>query len=620
MRTLAKKFSQMLIPLFFSSQCLGASTTDGYKPSVTFQNNVITYTVKKNGSYRAEAERTILIETDQGVSNWGEEDITYIPKFSDVKILSAYTIRPDGTRVDVPQKNIHVTNDELDMGGSSYSDRKHKVLIFPNVEIGSRLYLKFIKNHKVPIFNNQFTFGSFVSPELRFEPLEFYFNFDKEMIVQIDSKGFDGGRLPDKNGMHRYHYIINQDKAIALEPDVISINDFAPHLLISTFNNNEELGKAYENKAKGKTRITPAIQKLADELTKDIDDKRKQVQLLYNWVSKNIRYVGSYLGNGGFVPHDSQTILDNKWGDCKDHVVILGALLAAKGVESSAALINTENSYALPAVATDSFDHVITYIPSLDLYLDSTAKFAPFGTLPDSDLDKPVVITALNKVGRTPPMLPSKDRTQVSIKLKVLPDGAIQASSHTEVTGDSEIMMRNRQFNVQNEPQVQVVNRMLGISDLTGVGEIHSSDPTDLDKPLVIDTVFIIDPVSNVPGHAAMPIPTGVAFGAIGGGMLSKPRDKLITPVKCDSFSNINHIEIEFPPNIKVTHIPDNVSYTDDSGYYTATYTLKGNRLEITRDLVSAHPTRVCGDEDNEMDKKFFPIFQRDMRAQVIYE
>ena len=28
----------------------------------------------------------------------------------------------------------------------------------------------------------------------------------------------------------------------------------------------------------------------------------------------------------------------------------------------------------------------------------------------------------------------------------------------------------------------------------------------------------------------------------------------------------------------------------------------------------------VCGPDDNEREKKFFPVFQRDMRAQVIYE
>jgi len=41
------------------------------------------------------------------------------------------------------------------------------------------------------------------------------------------------------------------------------------------------------------------------------------------------------------VPHDAQSILDNRYGDCKDHVVILEALLEAVGIDSSPALINS---------------------------------------------------------------------------------------------------------------------------------------------------------------------------------------------------------------------------------------------------------------------------------------
>jgi hypothetical protein len=166
-------YTQTIIALAVACLSLCASAADGYIPAVTFQNFVSNVTVKKNGSYQAVVERTILIETEQGVSSSGEVDIAYIPKYSNVKILAAYTIRANGTRIDVPKKNIHVTNDTLNKGGSSYSDQKHVVLIFPKVEIGSRLYLKYIKNVTIPVFNNQYTFRRVASPEFRFEPLEF---------------------------------------------------------------------------------------------------------------------------------------------------------------------------------------------------------------------------------------------------------------------------------------------------------------------------------------------------------------------------------------------------------------------------------------------------------------
>jgi hypothetical protein len=82
---------------------------------------------------------------------------------------------------------------------------------------------------------------------------------------------------------------------------------------------------------------------------------------------------------------------------------LLEALLRAVGIESSPALINAQRTYILPKLATTGvFDHVITYVLSLDLFLDSTSRFAPMGSLLNSDMQKRIVITATSEVKHTP--------------------------------------------------------------------------------------------------------------------------------------------------------------------------------------------------------------------------
>ena len=60
--------------------------------------------------------------------------------------------------------------------------------------------------------------------------------------------------------------------------------------------------------------------------------------------------------------------------------------------------------------------------------------------------------------------------------------------------------------------------------------------------------------------------------------------------------------------------------YTNAAVRYNATYTLKGNTLTLKRELITQNPSMVCGEAEYELDKKFYPVFQRDMRAQVMYE
>src|SRR5262249_4441653 len=71
---------------------------------------------------------------------------------------------------------------------------------------------------------------------------------------------------------------------------------------------------------------------------------------------------------------------------------LMSALLAAKGIASEYALINTAPVYQLDATPqVASFNHVILYLPEFDLYADPTAAVSFVGRLPRVDRGKPVL-------------------------------------------------------------------------------------------------------------------------------------------------------------------------------------------------------------------------------------
>ena len=100
--------------------------------------------------------------------------------------------------------------------------------------------------------------------------------------------------------------------------------DTDPQYTISTFADYSAVAAAYRQMASGKVAVTPRVQALADEITVGTKDRREQAHLIYDWVSKHIRYVAIFLGNGGYEPHDAATVLENRYGDCKDHVALAG--------------------------------------------------------------------------------------------------------------------------------------------------------------------------------------------------------------------------------------------------------------------------------------------------------
>ncbi|MBK7711537.1 MAG: transglutaminase domain-containing protein [Bacteroidales bacterium] len=67
------------------------------------------------------------------------------------------------------------------------------------------------------------------------------------------------------------------------------------------------------------------------------DEKTK---LLLDFVRNNIRYVAADIDRGGFTPHPLQEIINSRYGDCKDQVMLFISLLKCAGMEAFPVLVN----------------------------------------------------------------------------------------------------------------------------------------------------------------------------------------------------------------------------------------------------------------------------------------
>jgi transglutaminase-like putative cysteine protease len=590
-----------------------------YKPTYTLIKGLDVFDVKANGEFSQISERKFRVDTPQGIKDLGEQRIEYNEKLEELEIQEAYTLLPDGSRTDVPPDKMKRQDGN---GGEEYGDGKVMVIIFPKVDVGSVLYFRSRSYQKTPYFPGHFFWSEYYSPHVTSENVEVQLVHAPEVKLLIDADRVQGGRVAsqtgDAPGSVRYRFTYQQDKAYPPETGQSSITDFVPHLAFSTFSNYAEFAKAYQDRAKPMAAITPAIEALAKKLTAGANDDRTKVRKLYNWVSQNIRYVAVYVAEGGFVPHSAQSTLDNLYGDCKDHVTLLEALLAAVGIESTTALINSGDALRIPklAIATP-FNHAITYIPKLDLYLDSTSRFTPMGSLPMGDMDKPTLLTASGVIGKTPMTSWLKDYRHTKVKMTLQKDGSVVGTSTWVTRGVEEIATRSSQFNYKNREQQEIVSTILGQWQETGSGEFLENDPTNLDMPWSIATRFKLDPVVNIPGASAMPIPFGLVSGTLKRMASYKPADIRRFPALCYSRGFKDSITLTFPPVVKVDRIPPNVKSRNGDYFYSATYQLNGQRLKVNRTYAAKRGTHLCSGDDDKYWNAFTQDLRRDLREQV---
>ncbi|WP_233858865.1 DUF3857 domain-containing transglutaminase family protein [Paraburkholderia sp. HD33-4] len=370
-----------------------------FSPPVTILSYDSVYTVNRDGSSTHDQTRSIRIETEQGVRSYGQISHRYSPELQKFEVIEAYTTTQDGVRIDVPPSAIFTRQSTSSALAPTFDDNLVKTIVFPGVEPGATVTMRTRETQVTPLFPGQFSADDRFSNNKAIKSASVTINAPASMKLYADVVDMPGGLVvADVDGRQTWRWSIKDVPAQpGDEANAPSIDDRSPRLAVTTFPSYEAVGKAYLARARAQVAITPDIQTLANEVTMGITDRRAQADALYQWVSRNIRYVAVILGFGGVVPHTAQDVLHARYGDCKDHTTLLQALLAAKGIQSSTVLVNSDSRYWLPSVASPLavFNHVITYIPEFDVYLDSTAGTARFGTLTFNEGGKRALLTVL---------------------------------------------------------------------------------------------------------------------------------------------------------------------------------------------------------------------------------
>jgi len=593
---------------------------NGYVPPLTILKQHFLITVRADATSEETFEQSYRINTDQAVSTYGTEVIPFNSSHQTVRVLEAYTQRPDGKRIPVAKNAIRIQNDPVSDGVPMFSDVKNLVIVFPNVEKGSLIHYKTLTREFKPLFPGHFSRSYVYTPSFPILDAKVELRHSPKIKIRTEAPGMMGGQVTDIGGMNRYIYQYRNETALPMESMQVDFADFSPRFRASNFENWEAVGIAYEREAKPAAAVTPKVQAIADEITRNISERIDQIKAIYFWVSRNIRYVSVDLGNGGVIPHRAEDILRNRYGDCKDHAALLQALLGAKGIPTSQVLIQWGSSYQLPGVpGLGPFNHAINYVPELDLFLDTTAQFAPFGSLPEGEHDKPVVVTGLGKVSRTPVGKARDHQLTAHTELQMQPDGRIKGTSHVLATGIWENSLRSEYSSYVSMAQERVVNAILSANGESGQGEYKTADPLDLSVPFTLDSNFELDAPANVPGPSGIVIPIGLSPGMLDALETVRVPEVRYFPRQCNATTLTENTVLTFPSGIKVEAIPRNADIRGAGKHYTASYTLKDNTVAVVRHYEAEFERGYCDPSINDADRQFLDALRRDLRAQIVY-
>lgn len=598
------------------------SAAAGFSPGVSYEKRHVDYEVARDGRFVKTTDTVRLILNDGGVRESAQTSLHYSASLESAEVLLARVITPEGQEIDVPPSAMFDQEAFASQQAPTFSDYKVKTIVFPQVKPGARLLLKTRLTQRQPILPGEFSAFEFVSPHSPRREFQFTVTAPKDMPLHIQAIELPGERIELADG--RVRHVFRGMTTLAVPPDLGSVDrrDYSPRVVISSMASGADLAHAYRALVPEPTRPTPTVSALAERLTRGTADPRLQAKALSDWVRLNIRYVNVVLERGGFVPRPLDSILANGYGDCKDQATLLGALLKAKSIDSTQVLINAGNSYWMPEPgALQAFNHMITYVPSLDLYLDTTGRYVAFGTLPSADAGKRVLHVATGAWATTP--LGTEGRTLLRQHVAFADDGDAQGRTTAQQTGAQAAFVRVLFASSESIPDHQWTASLMTSMGLQGEAQLRRPELRAETSMAEIGLDYHARRMLDLPGPGALRIPP-TAFGSLGGAAnLIRPERRY--PFACPTLSLREEIELKLPAAVRVVRMPPAESQTLDLRgaqiRYVSDARREGQSVFVTREVVTDNAQAVCQPGgDAEAARTFVDRLQRNLRAQLLYE
>jgi transglutaminase-like putative cysteine protease len=586
----------------------------------------VTHRVNADGTATVTTEYALTLLKESAL-NWGKRaSVSYSTSAQTAEVLAAYTKKADGRRIDVPKNNYQM---EVNRGRGEnspvYDDTTTMGVLFPDVAVGDTVVLSYKLVQTEPLFPGHYSFSQFFGPEQAYDDVRVRVEYPASLWVRHSANGVGVKKGTAGKGWKSldFSYANRAPRKSERENWSVRDPDRDTGFSFSTFRDYGEIAAAYGARALPKAAVTPQIEKLAAEIVGEARDPREQARALYTWVATKITYAGNCIGIGAVVPRDLPMVLENKIGDCKDHATLLEALLAARGIDSIQALVNAGSTYRLAKVpVVSSVNHVMNYIPSLDLYVDSTSSSTPFGSLPGAAQGKPVLWVENYRAGtRTPVPPPEANSHRVTTNMKLAADGRITGTLEVFQQGSAAAGTRAWARRLTRDVEADLVKDMFRSQDMIGSGTFTKDDPTELGDSYHYRIDFDAEKYVKLPGAGAFYVYPAVGGGSPVQGQLQFSGEiEKTADVACGSGIALEEYRIELPAGLQILSVPDDVTLGGGSLKYEARYELDGHVLTVRRSLEDRTPGPVCTPKYAAAYKAFGDQVVEDLKSQVLYK
>ena len=464
----------------------GPAPTGGFGAYYTHRSTAIHF--ERGRTFKTTERSIVRIVNPTGVLNFSSMQLAFDPLVEAIYVNELVVRGPDGARLWGGDVADYYVLDDLSSGMAT----QDKVLILPvsGLAVGSTLDLTVTRRHLVPPARLPFV-EHLLSGAVPVERSILCVSGDIDAVrsgasVDLEPLRVDGCLAWIVDAPAVYRWEIRQDAYQTFLP-VVWLSDRA-----DTWS---DLAREYLASIAPQLVPDPA----ASDLVLGADaDVAQRIASAARYVQSEYVYKAIEFGRRAWRPAPVSETIRNRYGDCKDHALLLCQMLGAVGVEAHLALVSTNRPVRIDQPSIDQFNHMIVYLPEAGgwggRFIDCTAKetdvmlSVPFGLA-----DRPALILdeANPRFARIPRYEPGSSVMSFSRDLSLAEDGGVWVEEAIELSGYCAAYMRGALRNIDPAQRLALVQSQMLMGSGVQIRALETENVDNTAGPLVLRVRYL---------------------------------------------------------------------------------------------------------------------------------
>ena len=523
---------------------------------------------------------------ERGLDAAGNNSLTYLANRETLTLDFARTVDPEG--------NLYHISDNAIEDGSPYLntpeyENLHRLkFALPEVKVGAIIDYQLTRTiKKIDV----------LTPWVIQEYLQYQEPLLKKVVRVTVPKEFElssrvvrsnervTAEVKEQKNTRTYTWTVTEAPLMERpEPNMPPGTDIVPKLVASLKNTPDQIGQAYLRVLENNFKVDSTLRRKVMELTKDKTGATAKARALYNYVTKEIKYIPVSPTEYGYLPKKLDLIFRSKKGNSLDKTYLFYGLLRIAGFQPSFLWVRSQSAgqYVEGVTSLGQFTTPLVKINGQEYHLNPSLDTVPFNILVSSLQNVRGLEIERNSIKLiTTPLTPTtKESVSNKYEIDLRADGTIKVTKNSTFNGGHAIGVRGLKDLKPDELNKQIQSIVNGIHPNARLIDYRISNLKDLNQPVNFTINYEIKDYALKAGESllALKLPE-IDYTAFDVG-----RTVRNYPLDWDSCTTeSNEITVKIPAGYRVYYRPENYSFQHSTAiHYQARFKEKDQTIIFT--------------------------------------